>query len=124
MPTIVLNTPLTWRDVAAIAGGARLDLSDAARQRIIAARKIVEALVQSGTRAYGINTGVGALSNMVVDRPKQSELSRNIILSHAAGNAQGQLTGAEVLARWLHPKAGMVPPVQFIRLAEDTGLIR
>ena len=38
-------------------------------------------------------------------------------------NAEGQLTGAEVLARWLHPKLGMVPPVQFIRLAEDTGLI-
>ena len=38
-------------------------------------------------------------------------------------NAQGQLTGAEVLARWKHPVLGMVPPVQFIRLAEDTGLI-
>ena len=38
-------------------------------------------------------------------------------------NAQGQITGAEVLARWLHPKLGMVPPMQFIRLAEDTGLI-
>ncbi len=38
-------------------------------------------------------------------------------------NAEGQLTGAEVLARWRHPKLGMVPPVQFIRLAEDTGLI-
>jgi histidine ammonia-lyase len=85
MPTIVLNAPLTWRDVSAIASGARLELSDAARRRIVEARKIVEALVESGTRAYGINTGVGALSNMVVDRPKQSELSRNIILSHAAG---------------------------------------
>ena len=38
-------------------------------------------------------------------------------------NAQDQLTGAEVLARWLHPALGMVPPVQFIRLAEETGLI-
>ena len=38
-------------------------------------------------------------------------------------NAQGQLTGAEVLTRWRHPVLGMVPPVQFIRLAEDTGLI-
>lgn len=85
MPTIVLNAPLTWGDVSAIAAGARLELSDAARQRIVAARQIVDVLVERGTRAYGINTGVGALANVVVDRSKQSELSRNIILSHAAG---------------------------------------
>ena len=46
-----------------------------------------------------------------------------VLYYQAQVNAQGQLTGAEVLARWLHPKLGMVPPVQFIRLAEDTGLI-
>ena len=49
---------------------------------------------------------------------------RQFVLHYQAQvNAQGQLTGAEVLARWLHPTLGMVPPVQFIRLAEDTGLI-
>jgi histidine ammonia-lyase len=85
MRKITLDAPLTWRDIAAIAKGARLDLSDAARHRIAEARKIVDALVERGIRAYGINTGVGALSNVVVDRPKQAELSRNIILSHAAG---------------------------------------
>ena len=46
-----------------------------------------------------------------------------VLYYQAQVNAQGQLTGAEVLARWLHPKRGMVPPVQFIPLAEDTGLI-
>lgn len=33
------------------------------------------------------------------------------------------LTGAEVLLRWNHPQRGMVPPSEFIPLAEDTGLI-
>ena len=32
-------------------------------------------------------------------------------------------TGAEVLLRWPHPTRGMVPPNEFIPLAEDTSLI-
>lgn len=35
----------------------------------------------------------------------------------------GKLTGFEVLARWQHPVHGLVPPNDFIPLAESTGLI-
>lgn len=34
-----------------------------------------------------------------------------------------QLIGVEALARWNHPEKGMIPPDQFIALAEDKGLI-
>ncbi|WP_162256881.1 sensor domain-containing protein [Noviherbaspirillum sp. Root189] len=35
----------------------------------------------------------------------------------------GQVVGTEALLRWRHPQQGMISPVHFIHLAEDTGLI-
>jgi diguanylate cyclase (GGDEF)-like protein/PAS domain S-box-containing protein len=38
-------------------------------------------------------------------------------------DAAGRVTGAEALVRWRHPKRGLVPPGEFIPLAEDNGMI-
>lgn len=86
MPSEVLrDNPLTWRQVAAVAEGAPLNLSHAARGRIDAARTLVDSIVAKGIRAYGINTGVGALCDVIVDSSQLRHLSRNIIMSHAVG---------------------------------------
>ena len=38
-------------------------------------------------------------------------------------DAEGQITGAEALLRWNHPKRNFISPAEFIPVAEETGLI-
>ncbi|MEW6705148.1 MAG: EAL domain-containing protein [Pseudomonadota bacterium] len=37
--------------------------------------------------------------------------------------ATGVISGFEALLRWQHPQRGLVPPLQFVPILEDTGLI-
>jgi diguanylate cyclase len=36
----------------------------------------------------------------------------------------GEITAVEALVRWIHPRLGFIPPLEFIALAEDAGLMR
>ena len=38
-------------------------------------------------------------------------------------NEEGDTNGAEVLLRWIHPQRGIISPLDFIPLCEETGLI-
>ncbi|HXI78517.1 MAG TPA: histidine ammonia-lyase [Steroidobacteraceae bacterium] len=82
---VLLDKCLSWAQVAKVAEGAPLSVSDGALGRMRAARALVTSIVGQGVRAYGVNTGVGALCDVVVPASKQMQLSRNIVMSHAVG---------------------------------------
>lgn len=58
------------------------------------------------------------------DLRKAFELANQLIPYYQIQvDSNGQATGAELLLRWKHPTKGMIPPSDFIPVAEQTGLI-
>ncbi len=78
---------LGLEDVERVARAPRtaVRLSDAARPRVEAARAFVDRAVSDGRVVYGLTTGFGALSEVVIAPDRIRELQLNLIRSHAAG---------------------------------------
>ncbi len=77
---------LSLAQVAAVANGdERVALSAAARQRVEAARRVVEKIVAEEQTVYGINTGFGKLSDVHIEQSQLRELQLNLVRSHSCG---------------------------------------
>ncbi len=67
-----------------------------------------------------------AVARMRTESELHDAIERDELLLHYQpfySTPQRRLLGVEALVRWQHPQRGLVPPDEFIPLAEDTGLI-
>ncbi|WP_175652851.1 HAL/PAL/TAL family ammonia-lyase [Pseudomonas sp. Marseille-P9899] len=115
---VIADAPLRWQDIVAVARyGAHLSLSDSAWARIENAQGIVRRIVESGERAYGVNTGLGALCNVALEGEQLSRLSSNTLLSHACGvgpvlpDEQTRAIICAAITNYSHGKSGIQRPV-------------
>jgi diguanylate cyclase (GGDEF)-like protein/PAS domain S-box-containing protein len=103
------------------------------------ARSVDEALVAADLALYAAKAagrgrvhsftedlGVYQRRRLSVERELREALVRNqlsVVYQPQVDLATWQIVGAEALVRWNHPELGSVSPVEFIAVAEETGLI-
>lgn len=87
--TVRLGEPWTLDELVAVARGeATLVFPEEARERVDAARAVVDRLDEAGDEApnvYGVNTGFGALAETRIAADQVRALQRNLVRSHACG---------------------------------------
>jgi len=75
---------------------------------------------------YDATMSDGALRRLTLEGKLRGALERQEFSLHYQPQfelASGALSGLEALLRWTHPELGAVPVLEFIEIAEDTGLI-
>ncbi len=82
---IILGDHLTLNELKQVWKGESVFISDEAVKRMEATRKVVESIIEKGEPVYGVNTGVGRLAEISIDRNELEQLQVNIVRSHAVG---------------------------------------
>jgi diguanylate cyclase (GGDEF)-like protein len=75
---------------------------------------------------YSPEMSAGARNRLSMENALFHAIERQQLLLHyqpLISAKTGRLAGVEALLRWQHPEYGLIPPGEFIPIAEETGLI-
>jgi diguanylate cyclase (GGDEF)-like protein len=75
---------------------------------------------------YRSDMNARAVEMLELERDLRYALENNEFVLHYQPMVElenNTIVGMEALIRWIHPKKGLIPPLDFIELAEETGLI-
>lgn len=100
MEILIDGRGLTIEQVSAVAEGSAVGLTDAAAAAMEKSRAYVEELIATRQVVYGITTGFGRFSDVVIETEDVGQLQLNLIRSHACGLGES-LTRKETRALML-----------------------
>jgi len=81
---------------------------------------------QNNYQFYNEKLNRDSLENLRLENDLRHAIERNELALHYQPKidlATGKVNSVEALVRWRHPEIGMIPPNEFIPIAEKTGLI-
>ena len=83
---VITGHDLTVDEIIAVCrGGAEVVLSEESRNKILESRQVVDDLVAEKKVVYGITTGFGKFSDVVISQDECKLLQKNLIITHAVG---------------------------------------
>jgi histidine ammonia-lyase len=83
---IITGNTLTLEEIVAVCRDyKRVELSDLAIEKILESRKVVDEFVENEDVVYGITTGFGKFSDVIISKEESKTLQRNLIITHAVG---------------------------------------
>jgi len=87
MGKVILDgNSLTIEDVVNVArNNFKVELSQIAKENVMKSRKLVDKFVEEEKIVYGITTGFGKFSDVVISKDEARKLQRNLIISHSCG---------------------------------------
>lgn len=101
--------------------------ADSLLRNAAAAMHSARAAGGSGFRYYAPEMNERLSRRFALESELHRALERDELVLHyqpRVSLASGEITGAEALVRWAHPERGLVPPGEFIPVAEESGLIQ
>lgn len=86
MTVILDGNQLTLRSyMSVVRNKEKVEISEEAINRIHRSRAIIDEIVEAEETVYGVNTGFGELSKVVIEQKELSTLQENLLKSHACG---------------------------------------
>jgi histidine ammonia-lyase len=86
MAVTITGTQLTIEDIEAVARrGEKVELHPDALERIVTCRGFLESRIEAREIMYGVNTGIGEFSEVVLDDEQVRDFQKYLIYNHAAG---------------------------------------